>query len=209
MSTPVWFSPLLQKALLSCGILYALIIIGTDIAAGILTRGYHFYSQSANVLSGIGTTTRQFVLPLNIIAGVLLLAFSVGVWFSADGNWALRAMACLLAGNAIFTLIAVAFVPFYPSEPLDMPANVSNIILMATSVILFVLAIIFAVVGNRNWFRYFSVGIILVFILGAILSLLIHKFGGNAGPTVGVQERTMIYSEMIWIILQAIVLLRM
>ena len=209
MDAPVNLPYLLQKALLFCGILYALLICGTDILAGLLTKGYRFDTQSASLLGGIGSTTRPFVLPLNIIAGILLLACASGVWFSVDRNWGLRVMACLLAGNAIFTMVAITFFPFHPTEPVNTPENTTNVILMAISVILFVLALVFGAVGNQNWFRYYSIGTILLFILGAILSTFIYKLapGGHSGPSVGIQERTMLYAEMIWLALQAIVLM--
>jgi hypothetical protein len=208
MDITVGISPSLQKALLSCGILYALLVCGTDIVAGLLTEGYRFDTQTANTFGGIGTATRKFVLPLNILAGFLLLAFAAGVWFSVGGNWALRVMACLLAGNAIFTMVAVVFFPFHPTEPVNTPANTVNVTLMAVSVILFVLAIGFGAVGNQNWFRYYSIGTLLLFLFGVILSLFIYKLAGRSEPSVGIQERTMIYAEMIWVALQAIVLMR-
>ena len=174
MDAPVNLPYLLQKALLSCGILYALLICGTD-----------------------------------LLAGILLLACASGIWFSVDRNWGLRVMACLLAGNALFTMLAITFFPFHPGQPVNTPENSTNVILVGVSVILFVLALVFGALGNQNWFRYYSIGTIVLFILGAILSTFIYKLapGGNSGPSVGIQERTMIYAEMLWLALQAIVLL--
>jgi hypothetical protein len=211
IETTVGLPLFLQKTLLICGILYAFLYSGTDIVAGFLTKGYRFDTQSANLLGGVGTRTRSFVLPINIIAGILLIAFASGVWVSVDRNWVLRVMACLLAANAIFTMAAVAFFPFHPNEPVNSPANKVNVILMATGVILFLLAVILGAVGSLNWFRYYSIGILLLFVLGAILSTFIYKLvsSGHSGTSVGIQERTMIYAEMIWLALLAIVLLQM
>jgi len=208
MEAPAGSPYILQKALLICGILYALLSFGADVVAGLLTKGYRFDKQSANILGGVGTPTRSFMLPIDIVAGILLIAFTIGIWFSVDSNWALRVMACLLAGSAAFTMVAVAFFPFHPTEPVDTPANNLNVILMAVSVILFVLAIVFGAVGNQNWFRYYSLGTLLLFILGAILSTFIYKLAGHSEPSVGIQERTMIYAELIWVALQALVLMR-
>jgi len=198
----------LIQFLLICGILYAVLTAGTDIIAGLLTRGYRFDTQTANTFGGIGTPTRRYVLPLNIIAGFLLIAFAIGVWIVTGGNWALRVMACLLAVSSLLSMAAIAFFPFHPADPQGTPENKKNLMLMAPAVILFVLALVFAAIGNPNWLRYVSIGILALFVLGAMLSTFIYKLTRRTGASTGIQERTMIYSEMIWIVLQAIVLLQ-
>lgn len=211
MESPLVLPPLIQKALLICGILYALLYSITDIVAGLMTKGYRFDTQSANILSGVGTPTRWFVLPINIIAGVLMIAFATGVWFAVGGNWALRLMACLLALNAILTMVAVALYPFHPAEPVNSPANKVNVMFMASAVIVFLLAVILGAIGNQGWFRYYSIATLLLFLLGALLSTFIYKMipSADGGTSVGIQERTMIYAEMLWLALQAVVLLRL
>ena len=210
METTIGLPNLLQRILLACGILAALLYAGTDILAGLLKTGYRFDTQSAGVLSAIGSSTRPLVLPLNITAGALMIAFAVGAWFSAGQNWAVRVMACLLAGNALLSMVAVAFFPWRLEEAANSPANTMNVVLMAPAVVLFVLALGFGAAGNQNWFRWFSIGILLLFLVGFILGMLAAKLapGRNPGSLVGVQERSMIYTEMLWMALQAILLLR-
>ena len=208
METSAGLPQLLQKVLLSCGILSALVFAGTDIVAGLMRAGYRFDSQSASLLSAFGSPTRRFVLPLNIAADLFLIAFAVGAWLSADNPWMMRVTAGLLAGNALFSLSAVAFFPMHPDEPIKSSANSMNVILMAISVVLFVLAICFGAAANRNWFRYFSIGIIVIFAGGILAALAIKPAaGGQSGSMVGAQERTMMYLELLWLALQAGVLL--
>jgi hypothetical protein len=85
-----------------------------------------------------------------------------------------------------------------------------NVIFMGTSVVLFFLALCFGVAANHNWFRYFTIGLMLVFLVVDIIATRGTEFalGGAPRPLVGVQERTMFYGEMIWLTLQAVVLLR-
>ena len=211
VETSVGLPKILQKVLLSCGIIAALLYGGTDMIAGLATPGYNFATMSASILSSFGTTTRPYMLPLSIVADFLLIAFAVGVWFSANHNWAMRVTAGLLAGNAVFTLIATIFFPINPGEAMNTYANKMNVTLMATSVVLFFLAICFGAVANHNWFRYFSIGIIVFLFAGDIFATWGLKpalGGGSFPPVVGVQERTMIYGELLWLSLQAIVLLR-
>ena len=210
METSLGAPGTLIKVLLTCGILAALIYCGTDILAGLLTPGYRFDSQSASVLSGSGIRTRSFMLPLDFLAGILMIAFAAGVWSSAGQNWVLRVMAGLLAGNAILTMVALSFFPMHPAEPSTTPANTMNVIIMAVGLFSYLFAISFGAAANQNWFRYFSIGTLLLFVLGAIFSLVINKMipGGQPGPTTGIQERTMFYAMNLWLALQAIVLLR-
>ena len=201
----------LQRILILCGILSGVLLATTDLVAGLLKPGYRFDSQSASVLSAPGTSTRPYVLPLNLLSGLLVLAFAVGVWWSNDQNWAFKAVAILLAGNALFQMVSVAFFPMVLEEPMDSPANRLNVILMFLSVLCFFLAICFAIFANQNWFRYFSLGEVLFFVGLTIFGLATAKsdftvFGPHS-EMVGIQERTMIYSWQIWLILQAITLL--
>lgn len=200
------------KTFLAFGILSAVINIGADLVGGYLKPGYRFDSQSASILSAYGTSTRNFVLPLTIITNLLQILFSIGVWAYGEKIWIFRVMAMLLAGNAIFTMIAVSFFPTHIDEPMNSTANKLNVIFMFTAVFLFFLAICFGIFSNPNWFRYFSIGLVSILFAGVIFGLLIAKskteIFGQHGPLVGFQERTMIYSWQLWLALQAIILLR-
>ena len=198
----------IEKFLLACGIFASLLYVGTDILAGLLKKSYRFDSQSGSVLSAFGTTTRPFVLPLMLIAYILFFAFAVGVWFSADRNLAMRVTAGLLAGYTVFSILAIALFPAHLDEAVNTRANTMNVIISAGGVLFFLLAIGFGVSANRDWFRYYSIGTLLVFLVLAIFRLS-GVFPVPSGKSlVGVQERTMMYGELLWLVLQAIILLR-
>ena len=57
METSLGLPNVLQKILLSCGILAALLYLGTDWLAGRLLRGYSFAVQSISELSAAGSPT--------------------------------------------------------------------------------------------------------------------------------------------------------
>ena len=198
------------KGLLICGILAALLFVGTDLITGLLKPGYRFDSQSGSVLSAFGTTTRPYVLPLNIAANILLIAFAGAVWLSADRNWALRVTAALLAGNAVSAMIAEIWFPWHLDEAVNAYANRMNVIFMGTSVVLFFLAICFGAAANHSCLLYCTIGMILMWFVAGHWATAGTKFarGGAQGPLVGVQERTMMYGEMLWLALQAVILLR-
>ena len=89
--------------------------------------------------------------------------------------------------------------------------NKLNVIFMFISVLFYLMAISTGIFANRNWLRYVSLGIILLYIVLFVLGTSIGKnrlsFFGEHGPLVGVQERTMIYTWVIWLVLQAVVLM--
>jgi len=199
-----------RNFLLVCGILASLLYCGTDILAGVLRVDYSFTSQSASVLSAYGASTRPLVLPLQLTADILLVPFAFGIWRSAGRNRTMRVIAGLLTGNAIISGVAVAFFPMHHGEAVSTLANTINVILMGVGVVLFQLAIVLGVIVYRNWFRFYSLGTILVLLVGDILATLgtTPTLYGNPGPLVGIQERIMIYGDLLWIVVLAIVLLR-
>jgi hypothetical protein len=97
MVTTVGLPNSLLKVLLACGILAALLLGCTDFITGLLKPGYRFDSQSISVLSTFGTSTRPSVFPFNVTGEILLIAFAMGVWFSAGQNRVLHVNAGLLA----------------------------------------------------------------------------------------------------------------
>lgn len=212
MESSLNMSNQLRTIFLFFGILSAIIYAASDIIFGLIKPGYRFDSQSASALSAFGTPTRLGVVIVNLIASLFLIAFAAGVWMSA-GQYGvlLRVMALLIVGNAIFSIIAITFFPVHLDEPMNSPANKLNVILMFTSVVLFIGAICTGIFAYRNWFRFVSLAIILIFVLLTIVGIIVsrNKFVvfGEHGPSVGIQERTMIYSWLLWIALQAIVLL--
>jgi len=187
----------LNKVLLICGILAPLLFICTDILAGILYTGYNFIYQSISELSAVGAPTRLLVVLLNVVFNVLLIAFVLGIWVSANRNRLLRITALMILGNAVVTLIWA----FFPMKLGEAPSDI-NVVLGAVSVIFFLLAIGFGASAYKNWFRLFSIGILATFLILAIFAFMV------ATTHIGVQERTMTYSYILWLAVLSILLLR-
>ena len=199
----------LLRFLFVCGILSSLLYVSTDILAGMVWEGYSFASQSASELSSLGASTRPLVLPLEFIADVFLILFALGIWISANRNPALRVTAGLLAANAVIALVAIAFFPMHPSQPVSSVANTVNVILMGMSVLCLLVAMGFGAVAYKNWFRFYTIGTFLVFLIEDILATVgaPQAIAGQPGPLVGIQERTMIYGCLLWVVVLAIILL--
>ena len=211
MKTNLVVSGMTIKFLLSCGIIAGILTIITDLVAGLVKPGYNFLSQSASELSALGMPTRAVVVPLTLISGMCMLAFSTGMWLTATHNILFRIIALILILSALFSTIALLFFPLHSGEVMRSPANRLNVVIMFIGVFAFFLAICVGIIANTGWFRFFSAGLILLFVLltifGAIMSKSKLEIFGEHSQQVGIQERTMIYTWNLWLALQALVLL--
>src|ERR1700744_6140387 len=90
-----------RNILLLCGVLSSLAYIGADIAAAMIWHSYSYINQSISELFAIGS-------PVKWIFGLvpyspLVIAFGIGVWWSAGRRRALRTSGILLAGYGILS----------------------------------------------------------------------------------------------------------
>jgi len=155
----------LKNVLLICGIVSSLFYTGTDILAGTLYPGYNFLNQAISEESAIGAPTRSLVVPLLFIYAVLFLAFGWGVWRSAGQNRTMRIIGGLLIGIGFVGLAWTPF-PMHLGEPVSSFANTMHTIFAGIQVILVLVTLGFGAIAYRNWFRFYSIGTILI-LLGA------------------------------------------
>jgi hypothetical protein len=196
----------LQRILLSCGILAPLLYLGTDLLAGKLIKGYSFSVQSISELGAAGSPTRPLVVALTLLESAFMIAFGVGVWMAAVNSILPRIVAGLFIVHALAGLVATLFFPNrYGVRP---EFATPGVLIMALSVLCFTLAIVFGAVAYHGWMRLLSIAIPVAYVLLATL-----RFATAASSTaetvvlVGVQERTMAYSFLLWTIALAIYLL--
>ncbi|HMN62358.1 MAG TPA: DUF998 domain-containing protein, partial [Anaerolinea sp.] len=179
-----------QKVLLTCGILAALLSLGTDLLAGILIKGYSFSVQSMSELGAAGSPTRPVVIALTLLTSVLMIAFGVGVWRAAGPAVLPRIVAGLIMGNALAGLIATLFFPNHFGVRPEF--GTPGVLLMFLSVLCFVLAMLFGAAAFGGWMRILSIAIPAGYILLAVLrfATAASSAAGTAG-LIGTQERTM------------------
>jgi hypothetical protein len=186
------------KLLLVCGIVAPLIFAGANVVGGVLWSGYNFTNQSISDLTAIGAPTRAAVVPPFIAADLLLMLFGLGVWGSASQNGALRVVAGLLVVYGVVNSAA----EFFPNRLGETPGPLSpGVILTAAGVISLLLAIGFGAAAYRNWFRFYSIGTLLVFAALTVLGL------AQAKARVGAQERVLSFGSLLWVVMLAVVLL--
>jgi len=199
--------PDILKLLLSCGILAPLFYLGTDWLAGRLLKGYSFAAQSMSELSAAGSPTRSLVVSLTLVAGVLMIAFGVGVWRAAGQALLQRIVGGLVIGNAGAGLVATLFLPTRFGERPTFGST--GVIVMFFSVLFFVLAMVFGVLAFRGWLRILSIAIPVSYVLLAVFRFATANASstGEAVSLMGTQERTMAYSFLVWVIALAVHLL--
>jgi hypothetical protein len=199
-----------RMGLLVCGILASLIRLGIDIFASLSYEGYRYPLDPISGLSAVGAPTRLFVVPLFNLYLVLKIAFAVGVWISAGQKRAVRITAALLFASGL-TDLAACFFPWNPAENLGTFGNMMHGILAGgLTVILILLTILFGAGADGRRFRLFSYALLVIMIVMGALPLL----GGFGLPTdeipewFGAGERINGYGYMLWMLVLAIVLLR-
>ena len=200
---------MVRKFLLVCGILASLLYIGTDILAAMRWEGYSYIDQSVSELRAIGAPTRPFLVPVLLIYALLEIAFGWGVREAAGRKRALRIAGVLLIGLGVLDLVA----PFFPMHLRGTESTLTDtmhVTLTVVTVLLILLIIGCGAVADGNRFRLYSIAtILLLFVCGAWAFLDAPRIAANLPtPWVGVRERINIYGYMLWMLVLAIVLLR-
>jgi hypothetical protein len=202
----------LRKILLICGIVAPLLFVSTDILAGTLYAGYNFTDQAVSELFAIGASTSDLVVPLFTVYSVLLVAFAFGIWMmsAASRKRALCVLALMMIVNAVNSLVLWNFFPMHMRGAEMTFTDIMHLTLAGMGAFFGVLTVGLGVAALRNWFRFYSIGTILILIVPGILAFLyVPEVGGNQPtPWLGLTERISIYGNTVWQLVLAIVLLR-
>lgn len=201
-------SDILRKFLLLCGICSSLLYPITDIVAGILYKGYSFNEQSVSELFAIGAPTSKFVVLMFTIYSILLLAFAVGVWLSSGTSRILKVLAVMIGANAINSLILWNFFPMHMRGVPPTFTDTMHVILAINPFIL--ISIILGCVIFKNWFRFYSIGTILLLFILAFISFSYTPLlvANQPTPWLGITERIAQYTHLLWHLVLAILLLQ-
>jgi hypothetical protein len=197
----------IRKGLVICGILSSLLWIGADILAAMLYEGYSYTSQSVSELSAIGAPTRSLLGTTGAVYGVLLFAFGLGVLATGGRKRALRITGILLIAHAILLLLSL----FFPMNLRGAEGtDTMHIIFYSLIPLVILFCIGFGSTANGKWFRFYSIGTILILILFAIFSFMAapRVAAGLPTPGLGIYERINVYGYILWVMVLAMILLR-
>lgn len=196
------------KVLLICGILAALLYVGSDIVSAMLWEGYSYTAQSVSELRALGAPTRPFLVPILLIYALLEIAFGLGVREAAGQKRAVRIAGVLLIGLGVIDLVAPLF-PMHLRGTESTLSDTMHIIITVVTVLSILLIIWFGSAADGKRFRLYSIATILtLFVCGAWAFMDAPAIAQNLPtPWVGVRERINIYGYMLWMAVLAIVLL--
>jgi hypothetical protein len=204
---------MIRKLLLSCGILAALLYVGSDILAAMSWEGYSYTAQSVSELRAIGAPTRAFLMPILITYTLLEIAFGFGVWRAAApgglSKRSLRIAGGLLIGLGVMEL-SMPFLQLNLNEDVGSFTNMLHLVATVVTVLLLLLIIGFGATADGKWFRLYSYATILLFFVTGVWTFMeIPRIAANLPtPWMGVKERMGIYGYMLWLAVLAFVLLR-
>jgi hypothetical protein len=138
----------------------------------------------------------------------LLLAFALGVAWSADRRWAVRLTAILLAADAIVGQTTASFFPVPQRGATG--SSTMHVIGTALESLAIILSMGFAAAAFGKRFRLYSIGTIVILLaFGAAAGSGISRIDAQLPtPWLGIIERINIYAYLLWMAVLAIVILR-
>ena len=197
----------IRGILLVCGILSSLLYVGADIFAAISWHSYSYTHQSISELFAIGSPTR-WIFAL-VPYAPLVVAFGIGVWWSAGRKRALRTTGILLVAYGVASQVAAHF-PMHLRGSTGSLTDTMHIFLTIVLVLLIFLFVGFGATAAGKWFRFYSiVTVVTMLVFGTLAGMQGPRIAANLHtPWLGITERINVYSAMLWVLVLGVVLLR-
>lgn len=198
----------MKKALLICGIVSSVLYVGTDLLASALYPGYSYVSQMVSELGAIGAPTRGLWFAMSMLYNPLVIAFGIGVRMVAEKR-SVRFAGTMLV---VYGVISAAgpLVPMQARGSGMALTDVLHIVCTAGMLISMLLFIGFGANASGKGFRLYSVATIAAIVIGGIAAGMAggQIASGGATPGMGILERVNIYSEMLWVAMLGVTLLK-
>jgi hypothetical protein len=198
----------MRRWLLRCGVAGALLYPLADIIATMRYPGFSYRDQAVSELFAIGAPTAALVVRLFSVSSTLLLLFAIGIWWSAAGRSRVRALAVMMALNAIDALLLWNFFPMHMrGDPPTFTDRMHGLLAIDP----FLLAAVgLGALAFRGWFRVYTVTTLVVTFVLAIIgfSYVSAVIANQPTPWMGAIERAAQYATNLWYTVLAGVLLR-
>jgi len=196
-----------RDILLVCGILSSVLYVAADIAAAMSWHSYSYTSQSISELFAIGSPAKWIFALVPYTS--LVIAFGIGVWWSAGRKRGLRTKGILLVAYGIASHVGSYF-PMHQRGATGSLTDTMHIVLTIVLVLLIFLFIAFGANAAGRWFRFYSIGtIVTLLVFGALAGMQGPRIAANLPtPYLGITERVNVYSAMLWVLVLGVVLLR-
>jgi hypothetical protein len=209
-STGLFGSMLLEKRLVSCGILSSVLYVATDLLASSWYEGYSLTDQNYSELLGTGAPTRPFMLLVSILYNLLVAAFAMGVWRSATPKRTAHITGAVMVGYAALSMVTPLFFQMDMRGAEVTPLGRLHGPMTAVMSLFILLSMGFGgfLLGRR--FRFYSITtIVIVVVFGVVTGFQAPQLeAGQPTPWMGFTERINIYFTMLWFAVLSIALLR-
>lgn len=196
-------------AMLACGFLSTLLYAIIDVVGALNWPGYDPRSQAISELSAIGAPTAELLAPLQTLYNVLLALFGAGVWLTTADRAKLR-----WCGGFIIALAALgigwALFPMNLRGEQRGFSDTMHLVMGALSLVLIVSAIVAGAAALGRRFRLYSAATLLVMLcFGYLTGLDVPRVEAELPtPWLGVNERIMMASWLLWMAMLSVSLLR-
>ncbi|HEX7122282.1 MAG TPA: DUF998 domain-containing protein [Gemmatimonadaceae bacterium] len=199
----------IQTALLVAGLLSSAMYIAFDLISAARYPGYSLINQAISELSAIGAPTAGFWARLGPVYAVLFLAFVIGVLRAGRGNRALRRSGWIMLAFVGWGMLWPLF-PMHQRGAETTSTDVGHLVLGAGSSLLILGFIVAGAFAFGRRFGAWSLAVAFVYLVTFIGTIsYVPRMGvGASTPWLGVIERIMIYSYLLWVAVLAIALLR-
>jgi uncharacterized protein DUF998 len=205
-SRPDW-RLLARLMLLAAGVASSFVYVMANIVASLSWPDYSSASQTISELSAIGAPSRATWLPLGYAYDMLLIAFAVGMWWSAGDRRGLRLAAILLLAIG---LVGPVWPPMHLRGSVATLTDTLHVLFAGVVSLALLIAIAASSTGFGRRFRLYSIATVLVMLVfGTLTANDAPAVAANlATPWVGVYERIVIGSYLLWQAVVAVQLIR-
>src|SRR6185436_9122194 len=202
---------MMQKALLTCGILSSLWYFTINIFVPVWYDGYNSVTLTVSELSAIDVPTRILWVLMVMPYPLIFTAFGWGVLKSSKGNGSLKVTGSLIIAYSIFNFY---WPPMHQREVIAAGggtlSDTLHIVWAMVTLIFMTLLMGFGAAGIGKRFRYYTIATWVVFLLFGVLTFR-ESPGIEANlptPYIGLWERINIGAFLLWVMVLAVVLLR-
>jgi hypothetical membrane protein len=195
--------------MLACGLVSTLLYLIMDVFGALSWPGYDPRAQAISELSAIGAPTSELLAPLQTLYNILLVLFGAGVWLTAADHAKLR-----WCGGFIMALAALgigwALFPMNLRGEERGLTDTMHLVMGALSMIFIVSAIATGAAAFGRRFRLYSAATVLAMLFfGFLMGLDVPRVNADLPtPWLGVNERIMMVSWLLWMAVLSVKLLR-
>jgi hypothetical protein len=180
-----------------------------DVLAALSWPEYDYRSQAISELSAIGAPTADLLAPFQTLYSILLVAFGGGVWLAAGNGRSLR-----WCGGFIIALASLGIGwAFFPMNLRGVERGFTDfmhLVMGGLSMLFIVLAIVTGAATFGRGFRVYSaVTLLALLTFGYLMGLDTPRVAADLPtPWLGVNERIMMGSWLLWMGVLSVKLLR-